>query len=250
VTVAVRESVPGAPLADPVVTGDRLFDLQLSFNLFPAMYAHPSWIWPTVLPHGEELHSPVTATTFWTRCLSSSLLRAWRLDALFDCDFFDPAKRLALIDAAELVRIGGLAGAVLMRDRLRYIVDRSEVEALRRGIGVEAHRFALKWSEGSHELARDVRARIVPFDGPLPGAETWAACSASLVSVAIPLTAPGVLGRLQLKFPRGWSQPPAPRLRLSEVERASLVTLLISIIRADAGHWAWLFQPDAGSMSC
>jgi hypothetical protein len=137
-----------------------------------------------------------------------------------------------------------------MRDRLRYIVDRSEVEALRRGIGVEAHRFALKWSEGSHELARDIRARIMPLDGTLPDPETWAAYSASLVAAAIPLTAPGVLGRLQLKFPRGWSQPPAPRLRLSEVERASLVTLLITIIRADAGHWAWLFQPDAGSMSC
>jgi len=84
---------------------DRFFDLQLRFNLFPATYAHASWIDRISRNYfqagslDEYCDSP-----FWIRRLSLSLLRARKLEQGFDFDFSDRAKRIALLDAAVLER--------------------------------------------------------------------------------------------------------------------------------------------------
>jgi hypothetical protein len=225
-------------------TGDRFLDLQLSFNLFPATYVHSTWLEQIGLAADDACPPGTQASPFWARCLSTALLRAFRLDQQFDFDFFDTGKRLALLDGTELLRLGGLVGAVLMRDRFRLIVERTQVETLRNVIGAEAHRFALQWREQPIGLRRHEPGWISEFEEPLPDAEGWAAYSASLVHAAIPPTADGVQGRLQLKFPRAWSQPTAQGPHAPDMGRAGLATLFFSVIQAEARPWAWLFEEE------
>src|SRR5688572_16853150 len=92
-------------------TSERLLDLQLAFNLFPARYAHASWLERLGVSDADNELRP---SPLWTRSVSSGLLRAANLDKHFDSDFFDPAKRLALIDATTLTRVAGLVCATLL----------------------------------------------------------------------------------------------------------------------------------------
>ncbi len=77
--------------------------------------------------------------------MSSALLRGGQLHQHFDCDFFDPAKRLALIDAGTLTRMAGLVSATLLRERLRRTVAHAEVRAIQQCMGEETHAFAVRW---------------------------------------------------------------------------------------------------------
>ena len=105
-------AAPRDPSAKAAGGGDRLADLQLAFNLYPSWYAHASWLERLgITSDDRELRN----TPLWTRCVSSALLHSEQLDQHFDCDFFDPAKRLALLDAAALTRLGGLVNATLPR---------------------------------------------------------------------------------------------------------------------------------------
>src|SRR5690348_1007651 len=54
------------PPENAVAMAERFFDLQLSFNLFPATYVHPSWIQHMGLADEEEGYPPATAVPFWT----------------------------------------------------------------------------------------------------------------------------------------------------------------------------------------
>src|SRR5262245_18585422 len=169
------------------LSAERLFDLQVSFNLHPALYAHPSWVEP---------HEVTPGTPFWTRCISTALLRALGLEEQFDCDFSDPAMRLALVDAAALLRFGGFAGAVLMRDRLRHIVQHSAVDAVRRAMGAGPHRFALRWRANASEAASEPHIGWPAADGVLASEQMWAQHSARLVMACVPPSAAGTLERL------------------------------------------------------
>jgi hypothetical protein len=253
-------SPPGAAaLRSKPSIAARLFDLQLAFNLFPATYVHSGWLvemglLPDLLiktgdPRSDAADGGIApASPFWVRRLSNALLRRWRLDQQFDCDFFDPAKRLALLDAAELIRIGGLAGAVLMRDRIRRTVDRAAIAVMQQSIGADAHRFALRYDRQLPELDTLSSEWTRQWNGSWPEVDAWTARSAILLSSAIPVTAPGVLGRLQFKFPRSWTSEASHRLRLTEQQRASLAELLVDIVAEHSTEWAWLFAqaaPDA-----
>ena len=235
-------SQPGAAaLRSQPSSAARLFDLQLAFNLFPATYVHPDWLAEMGLPlcgAAESISSP-----FWVRRLSNALLRRWCLDQQFDCDFFDPAKRLALMDAAELIRLGGLAGAVLMRDRIRRTVDRASIAVMRQTIGGDAHYFALRFERQLPELDALSSQWSRQWNGSWPEVDAWTARSAILATSAIPATAPGVLARLLLKFPRSWTSEASYRLRLTENQRASLAQLLAGIVTECSTEWAWLFAP-------
>lgn len=229
-SAAPRDSASAAAL---------LFDLQLQFNLFPAAYLHSSWLDDCGLSaHDDEFPA---SSPFWVRCLSNALLRRWRLEQQFDCDFFDPAKRLALLDADALIRVGGLAGAVLLRDRIRRTVDGAAIAVMQKAIGPAAHRFALRWDGQSSVLASVGAEWSRPWSDGWPDAEVWAASSAMLVTCAIPATASGVLGRLRFKFPRSWAADASARPRLTEAQRMSLAQLLMSIVVGQVAEWAWLF---------
>jgi hypothetical protein len=209
--------------------------LRLDFNLFPADYAHASWLAPLGIDAAEAA-SAFAGSPLWRRSVSTALLRARGLDECFDADFDEPAKRLVLIDTATLTRVGGLVLATLLRERLRLIVERSQVQALRDCMGTEAHQFALRWTGA-------VPAIPLPFlDGAVRiSAEAWAHLSAAQLFVAVPPRARGILERLRLRFPAHWTLPDSRLQQLDEAQRAALTTLIIAVIGQSASHWSWLF---------
>jgi hypothetical protein len=224
-----------AAAAEPA-HAERLLDLQLAFNLYPAWYAHPSWL--ATLGDASllaEEYCELRTSPQWLRAMSTALLCAGQLQHHFDCDFFDPAKRLALIDAVTLTRIGGLVSATLMRERLRRVVLQSEMRAVHACMGAEAHEFAVRWSG------------LLPMVGPAiesgawPMRATWERNSIAQLFSALPSHAIGVIGRLRMKFPCDW---PASRQRLVEPQRVGLTKLIVGVLLQSGTPWNWLFAPD------
>jgi hypothetical protein len=219
---------------------ERLVDLQLAFNLYPAMYAHPSWLQRCAGPLAAE-SSELTLSPLWIRALSTALLRHERLDEHCECDFFNPAKRLALMEAPTLIRIGGLVTATLLRERLRRVISRAEVQAAEACMGVEAHRYAVRW-QGT-----------VPLIGPVfdeigwPSAEVWQRKSVAQLFAAIPSYAVGVTGRMRLRFPCDWTLPDARQARMNEPQRVALTRFIVAVILDAAPEWRWLFESQLGS---
>jgi hypothetical protein len=231
----------GAPKAIDIATeaADRLVDLQLSFNLFPARYAHASWVQRCLGPMAAD-SSELSAAPSWLRALSAALLRHEGLDQHYDCDFFDPAKRLALLEAHTLIRIGGLVMATLLRDRLRRTISRTEVQVAEACMGAQARQYAVRW-QGA-----------LPFPSPAleaghwPSAEVWQRMSVAQLVAAIPSHAVAVTGRMRLRFPCDWALPGERGLRLSEPQRVSLTNFIVAIVVDAAPEWRWLFEPHIG----
>lgn len=215
-------------------TSDRLLDLQLSFNLYPSQYAHASWLGRLGV---SDADNDIRESPLWTRSVSSALLRAANLDKHFDNDFYDPAKRVALIDASTLTRIAGLVCAALLRERIKRAVRQEEVRALRSSIGAEAHAFAVRFGE----LLPMVPA---PFaSDPWPTAEEWQKATVLQLFGALPAHAIGVMGRMRMRFSSDWT---LPRQRLNEPQRVGLTRLIVAVIRQSTPDWRWLFETPAG----
>lgn len=214
-----------------------LADLVLTFNLFPALYAHSTWL-SCVCPRVDD-STRLDGSPLWVRALSVALLRRQRLHEHFDGDFTDPIKRLALVDAATLTRIAGLASAALLRNRLRRVVKREHVQAVQASLGVEAHLFAIRW-QGP-----------LPAVDPLtdgeewPSAELWRKKSIALLFAVMPAQARGVMDRLRMRFPIAWVLPDPEQVPLAEPHRGNLARLLIAVARDSSAQWSWLFDLDA-----
>lgn len=222
--------------------GGDLIALRLGFNLFPAEYAHASWLAPLGIGATESsrmVHSPL-----WLRAVSTTLLRQRQLDRHFDVDFHDPAKRLALLDAATLRRIAGLVLATLLRERLRRIVKRSEVQALHDCMGVEAHQFALRWGGAVPPIPQ----RYDDSDRHM-SAESWAARSVAQLFAVVPSHALGVVERMRLRFPAQWQLPDSQQPRLDDAQRAGLMSLIVAVIAESAAQWSWLFAGEAAPIA-
>jgi len=210
-------------------TSDRLLDLQLAFNLYPSQYAHSSWLERLGVSSADD---DLRRSPLWTRSVSSALLRAANLDKHFDNDFFDPAKRLALIDAATLTRIAGLVGATLLRDRIKRAVRQDEVRALRACVGAEAHAFAVRFGE----LLPMVPPPFAHDAWPTP--DEWRKATVLQMFGALPAHAIGVMGRMRMRFASEWT--PA-RQRLNEPQRVGLTRLIVAVIMQSTPEWRWLF---------
>ncbi|MET0533995.1 MAG: SctK family type III secretion system sorting platform protein [Steroidobacter sp.] len=237
-------SAPDLDVGATAAQAQRLFDLQLAFNLYPATYAHASWLAPLgqATPTGEEARE-LHASPFWIRALSTQLLRQEQLDQHFDCDFFDPAKRLALLDAATLTRIAGLVSATLRRERLRRTIRQADVFAVQSCMGSQAHAFAVSW-EGPLPLQQ----HTVEGEG-WPTRAVWERTSVARLFTALPSHATGVIGRLRLRFPKDWELPRQPLL--AEPLRVGLTQLIVGVIAQASPQWSWLFEsrsfePGAG----
>jgi hypothetical protein len=226
---APRETTPRAQ-SSTASSAERLLDLQLSFNLYPSQYAHASWLERLGVSRADHgLHD----SPLWTRSVSSALLRAANLDKHFDSDFFDPAKRLALLDATTLTRIAGLVGAALLRERIKRAVRQEEVRALRATVGAEAHAFAVRFG-GLLPMVTP------PFEnGPWPAPDEWQKGTVLQMFAALPAHAIGVTGRMRMRFPSDWSPT---RQRLNEPQRVSLTRLIVAVIVQSAPEWRWLFE--------
>jgi hypothetical protein len=211
-------------------TSERLLDLQLSFNLYPSRYAHASWLERLGVNNADV---EVRATPLWTRSVSSALLRAANLDKHFDNDFYDPAKRLALIDASTLTRVAGLVCATLLRERIKRAVRQEEVRVMRASIGAEAHAFAVRFGE--------LLPMVTPpfANDPWPAPTEWQKAAVLLIFGALPAHAIGVMGRMRMRFSSDWT---LPRNRLSEPQRVGLTKLIVTVIMHSTPEWRWLFE--------
>jgi hypothetical protein len=228
------KNAPREPAAQPPTStegsAERLVDLQLAFNLYPSWYAHSTWLAQLGIADSEtELQN----SPLWTRAVSSALLRSEQLEQHFDNDFFDPAKRLALLDAATLTRVAGLASATLLREKLKRAVRQDEVRALQACIGAEAHAFAVRWG-GLLPMVNP------PFAGAgWPTRAEWERASIIQLFAALPAHAIGVMGRLRMRFPNDWG---LPRQRLAEPQRVGLTRLIVAVILQSSPLWRWLFE--------
>jgi hypothetical protein len=211
-------------------TSERLLDLQLAFNLFPSQYAHASWLERLGVSAADN---DLRQSPLWTRSVSSALLRAASLDKHFDNDFFDPAKRLALLDATTLTRIAGLVCATLLRERIKRAVRQEEVRALRASIGAEAHAFAVRFGE--------LLPMVTPpfSNDPWPEPAEWQKAAVLQVFGALPAHAIGVTGRMRMRFASDWT---LPRQRLNEPQRVGLTRLIVAVIMMSTPEWRWLFE--------
>lgn len=211
-------------------TSERLLDLQLAFNLYPSQYAHASWLERLGVSGADD---DMRQSPLWTRSVSSALLRAANLDKHFDNDFFDPAKRLALIDASTLTRVAGLVCATLLRERIKRAVRQEEVRALRASIGPEAHAFAVRFGE--------LLPMVTPVfaKDPWPTPEEWQKASVLQMFSALPAHAIGVMGRMRMRFASDWTPS---RQRLNEPQRVGLTRLIVAVIMHSTPEWRWLFE--------
>lgn len=215
-------------------TSERLLDLQLSFNLYPSQYAHASWL---VRLGVSDADNDLRQSPLWTRSVSSALLRAANLDKHFENDFYDPAKRLALMDASTLTRVAGLVCATLLRERIKRAVRHDEVCALRASIGAEAHAFAVRFGE--------LLPMVSPpyANDPWPTPAEWQKAAVLQLFEALPAHAIGVTGRMRMRFSNDWT---LPRQRLNEPQRVGLTRLIVTVIRQSTPDWGWLFAATAG----
>lgn len=224
---APRETTPSS--SGPS-NAERLLDLQLSFNLYPSQYAHASWLEHLGV---SDTDNELRASPLWTRSVSSTLLRAANLDKHFDNDFFDPAKRLALLDATTLTRVAGLVCATLLRDRIKRAVRQEEVRALRATIGPEAHAFAVRFGGLLPMVAP-------PFaNDPWPAPAEWHEAAVLLIFSALPAHAIGVTGRMRMRFSSDWG---LPRNRLNEPQRVGLTKLIVAVLMQSTPQCRWLFE--------
>jgi len=211
-------------------TSERLLDLQLSFNLYPSQYAHASWLERLGV---SDADNELRTSPLWTRSVSSALLRGANLDKHFDNDFFDPAKRLALIDAPTITRVAGLVCATLLRERIKRAVRQDEVRALRASIGAEAHAFAVRFGGLLPMVAP-------PFaNDPWPAPAEWQKAAVLQMFAALPAHAIGVMGRMRMRFSSDWTPP---RQRLNEPQRVGLTKLIVAVIMLSTPDWRWLFE--------
>lgn len=209
---------------------ERLLDLQLAFNLYPSQYAHASWLQRLGVSEGD---TALRASPLWTRSMSSALLRAANLDKHFDNDFYDPAKRLALLDAPTLTRVAGLVGATLLRDRIKRAIRQDEVRTLRATIGAEAHAFAVRFGGLLPMVAPAFASE------PWPAPAEWQKATVLLAFGALPAHAIGVMGRMRMRFPSDWT---LPRNRLNEPQRVGLTKLIVAVLVQSTPDWRWLFE--------
>ncbi len=227
---------------DAPFVADKRFDVEMKFNLFPALYVHPSWVASMLDGFGDDGRSAGSASPFWMRRLSQALIREHELDRLVDFDFADGAKRSALMDSDAGLRVASQVSALLLRDSLRRVVLAPQVAALQRHLGAATLTQILRSHEALPTLAGlpaallDVSELLVPL--PADDAERWPRRAARLWLSMVPGAALGTMRRLRLKLPLAWRTLEA--WRLGDAERQKIGALFAAATPRAAPEWAWL----------
>lgn len=235
-SAAALHEVPCRPW-QPLVL-DRAVDLQLRFNLFPATYAHASWIARISrhVPQPDRFNEPCDSP-FWLRRLSLALLRACKVEQDFDFDFSERTKNIALLDAAVLERCARLMAGLLVRDQVRQVVLGADMMAIERTLGRETHRFVLGWTAPLPALGYTFHPRGAAF----PDNEGWTRRAVGLVGALLGDVSRATLARMQLRFPCDWASHKRPVLQ--EEDRAKLTGIFVAVLNKAEPEHAWLFAP-------
>lgn len=220
------------------VTADSLFDLILKFNLFPALYVHPSWVQSLFfLQHADTPDQELNP--YWIRYLSKTLLDMFKLDQHWEFDFSNPAKKLALIDAEHLMRLGHCVAAILVQPYLRKIISGSKISIINQVIGAEHREFALRWKPTRHNsFSLDVASLNGLTEmayNALAAQQEWQRFVVRLIISLMPLDATGVRNRLLFKFPMDYRD--TDYLKLTEDKRALVAALFFDVLQQQLPDW-------------
>jgi hypothetical protein len=170
----------------------------MEFNRYPMRYAHPSWIPEGWGPWAARLAGQDRAEAG----LGRGLFEVWGLDARPCFDFAPPARRLALLDAAQLRRTVMLAGLARLAGEISRLVERSRVLELKEQVGEAAYRFV---TQRAPLLAGPLTEGANAASAGTDWRERALAAGLGMLGACLGTEHAGVAARAALKFPRVYS---------------------------------------------
>jgi hypothetical protein len=185
--------------------GHPLAPLILSFNLAPASWIHESWIEGALK---SSWFGKLKSSARARRRLSLLILREHGLEGAWCFDFREASRRVALLDGETLERLALFTGIALDASRIAKTIDRDGVLRLKRGIGDDGYRFALKRAPFllNPGIAPDPAGE--PAD---PSSFREHALSRGMAGLEACLSGEpaALVRRFRLKLPRRWSERPS-----------------------------------------
>jgi len=230
-------SRPGKPQS-----GTTLFDCSpaeqrwatalIRFNMEPARYAHQSWLPAWSSQASDQLLSR----------LSVELLATHKLASTFDWKMAVPASRLFMMDRAALERVALVMGIASHRNRLRQIVFKSHLEALRAALGDAADTLWMPFAESLPRSPTRLAIRWDPFDTDALTAELRYAGYLHLFHLLEPSRTEHYAAAMRAAFcvPREVAAVERPAVDEEQSLRASN-TIINEVIPHWAPAWTWLF---------
>ncbi|CAM2065483.1 SctK family type III secretion system sorting platform protein [Sulfidibacter corallicola] len=213
---------------------DTLMPLVYAFNMLPTRYIHASWV-EELLP--SNLYGMLRDNPRTEQRLADTILNRLDLKDQFWFDFEQPHRRLALIDADDLINAAYYAGIALNGPSIAAAISRQDVLFVRESIGEESYQFAIKKAPflvGRWPLRLPDQVGF-DFDAHVRncGMLALAACFAD--------EPPALIQRLQLKFPKGKGLKLYKNPWAKEKDRARRMFHKI-LIHEVAPQWAALFN--------
>jgi hypothetical protein len=222
----------------PAITADSLFDLILKFNLFPALYVHPSWI-QSLSAFQYPDSSNQELNPYWIRYLSKTLLDMYQLDQQWEFDFSNPVKKLVLIDADSLMKLGHYAAAILAQPHLRKIISGSKISLINQSIGSENREFSLRWKPlQNNSMLLDLTSLKVLTElanTAMTTKDAWRHFATRLIISCLPHDAVSLRNRLIFKFPIDCRN--IDLFQLTKDKRALVAALFFDVVQQQFPDW-------------
>lgn len=192
----------------------ELLSLIHEFNTLPTRYMHPSWLEGVV---DADLFQRLRGTPAAERKLSQHLLNHYGLSDEYCYNFETSSRRLALFAPEHLIQSANLAGIALNAPKIQKVILKHEVLAMRRDLGEDGYRFALKKAPfllGNLEfpVPRQTDEQSLP--------EYTEVCGRQLLHACFYGEPTSIIQRLQFKFPKNGGLDLDPNQRVGDKQRA------------------------------
>jgi YOP proteins translocation protein K (YscK) len=211
---------------------DELFDQIFRFNLFPAEYAHESWLneLDAILSQNVATGQQTVLGTAALRSYSRVLLRRFSLEQQFDFDFTDMVKRIALIPSHVLHDLGRYVCAVLARESLQKVITQAQLGPISQTIGLDARMLALRWDLHTQPLSSSLLALNPMVVEHWSDQDNLQRFAMRLMLGLLPEAAVGVRSRFTLKYPQSWLRcKPMPLEPMACMDLFGLVRQLLQL---------------------
>lgn len=174
-----------------------LFNFVQEFNVYPALYIHPSWI-EGYMP--VDLFNVLKQSPRGVAKLSRLILDQYDLNQNVCYNFDDPSRRLALIKPEDLATLAFYCGVALNHKRIATMLNKKKLSDIKKSIGERAYVFAVK------------RAPLL-LGGVVSHNESWNTatdfkqyaerCGTRYLLTHLTHLPGSIFSRLLLKFPKG-----------------------------------------------
>ena len=226
------KTYPVPTLFDCSPAEQRWATALIQFNMEPARYAHQSWL-PAWSSHASE--------QLLSR-LSVELLASHKLESIFDWKMAVPASRLFMMDRAALERMALIMGIASHRNRLRQIVFKPHLEALRAALGDTVDTLWMPFAESLPRSSIRLAIQWNPLDIDGLTAELRNAGYLHLLQLLEPSRPEHHAAAMRAAFcvSREVAKAERPAVDDEQSLRASN-TLINEVIPHWAPAWTWLF---------